>query len=150
MFYLLRKTERTRRILFFYWVMVPLLFGGYLAVMSLVQQASIPALITTLPSLAISLIVALLQVFQAYGLYLLKEVTASRKSLVGTYLIFSMIQQLFTLNFIGLTLCGLYFWSLPNQKENQGSSSSIKFPLYFLMGFIGVFTLLIVLIRFSM
>ncbi|MBP2099302.1 hypothetical protein [Enterococcus rivorum] len=147
---LLRETDRTKKILFFYWLIVPVLFGSYLIVMSSVQQIPIMALVSTIPSLAISLIVALLQFFQAFGLYLLNDVAASRKSLLGNYLIFSMVQQLFTLNFIGLLLSGLCFWYLPSKKEQEGALSSIKIPLYLLMSFIGVVTLLIVCIRFSL
>lgn len=145
---LLQKTDRIQKSLFLYWLIVPILFGSYLAVMSSTQQIAITELITTIPSLAFSLIIALLQLFQAFGLYLLNDMAASRKSLLGTYLKFSMLQQLFTLNLIGMLLSGFYFWHLPNEQEE--TSSTIKVYHYLLMVFVGIVTAFIVFIRFSL
>ena len=145
----LTNTSKLKKILLFYWLLNPVLFGMYLFLMSLNQGEPIGELLTYIPSLALTSIIAWLSIFQAFGLYFVGSTSDCRHSLFGYFLIFSMIQQLLTLNIIGLALTGLLYRSLFVVKEENELSNKLKIVTYSLMIFVGLLTIIVVLIRFS-
>lgn len=142
------NTSMYRKLLFFYWLISPILFGTYLFLTATIQKTSIEALLTTIPSLALTSIVSLLMIFQVVCLYLLGNTSDCRYSFFGNFLLFSMGQQLLTLNIIGLILTFLLYQSLLSVKETKEISVQIKKLMYALIYFIGGLSILVVLIRF--
>ena len=82
------------------------------------------------------------------GLMLVKidKRDASRKSLFGKFILFSLIQQLMTFNIVGVILSGLTFYSLSHtSSENESLTLSTKI----VMGLILFLSLLMGLISFN-
>ncbi|MHC5227344.1 hypothetical protein ACYSNW_03580 [Enterococcus sp. LJL99] len=143
------NTSKLKKLLFFYWLIVPALFGLYLFLTSTTQRISVEGLLTNIPGLALTSIVSLISIFQAFGLYYIGNTSDCRQSLFGYYLLFSLIQQLFTLNVIGVGLTLLLYRSLLSAKETKKLSAQVKLSMYGLMVFIGFITFLVVIVRFS-
>lgn len=145
----LTNTSKLRKLLFFYWLIIPVLFGLYLFLTSTMQGISVEGLLTNIPGLALTSIVSLLSIFQAFGLYYIGNTSACRRSLFGYFLLFSIVQQLVTLNMIGLALTFLLYRSLLATKEMREVTNQAKMLMYGLMAFIGIITILVVIVRFS-
>lgn len=144
------NSVKLKRILFIYWLMIPVLFGSYVFVFAAVKNVSVTALFTNIPSLALTSIVALLSFFQVFILYKSKNSSNYRQSFFGVFLKFSMIQQLCSLNVIGLLLCILVYRSLLEGSEQVEISKQVKIQVYSSMVFIALVTFLVVGIRFSL
>ncbi|WP_086313578.1 hypothetical protein A5821_001100 [Enterococcus sp. 7F3_DIV0205] len=141
---------KIKRILFGYWLAVPLLFGCYSLILATVKQISLITIFTSIPSLALTSIVVLLMIFQLFGLYIVGDLCEYRNSLLGFYLKFNMVQQLLTLNIPGFLFCLFFYRSLLVGKEKAELSKQMKWTAFSLMGFISIITILVVLIRLSL
>ncbi|MEI5991903.1 hypothetical protein [Enterococcus crotali] len=141
---------KMKRLLFGYWLIVPLLFGLYSLSLAMVQNVSVGTVFMHIPSLTLTSIVVLLLIFQLFGLYVLGNSSDCRHSLLGTYLKFNLVQQLVSLNIPGFILCLLFYRSLLDAKEEAGLSRQVQWMTYGLMGFVGVLTILVVWIRLSL
>lgn len=141
---------KMKRVLFGYWLMIPLVFGLYISILAAVKNVSVSILFTSIPSLTLTSIVVLLLFFQLFGLFMVGNTSDCRHSLLGFYLKFSMVQQLFSLNIPGLILCLFVYRSLVDAKEKVNVSKQVQWAVYMLIGFIGFITILLVWIRLSL
>ncbi|ALS00270.1 hypothetical protein ATZ33_02415 [Enterococcus silesiacus] len=141
---------KIKRFLFGYWLAIPLLFGVYSLILAAVQNVSVGTIFKSISSLTLTSIVVLLLFFQLFGLYILGDSSDCRHSLLGTYLKFSLIQQLCSFNIPGFLLCLLFYRSLLNAKEDTSLSKQGQWTIYGLMGFVGLLSILIVWIRLSL
>lgn len=144
------QPTKLKRMLAGYWLMVPLLFGLYIVILAAVKGVSTATIFMGIPSLTLTSIVVLLLLFQLFGLYLIGDSSDYRHSLLGAYLKFNMIQQLFSLNIPGFILCILFYRSLLDGQEEVRLPKKTRWMMYILMGFVCVITVLVVLIRFSL
>ncbi|ALS37781.1 putative integral membrane protein [Enterococcus rotai] len=141
---------KMKRVLFGYWLMIPLVFGLYISILAAVKNVSVSSVFTSIPSLTLTSIVVFLLFFQLFGLFIVGNTSDCRHSLLGGYLKFSMVQQLFSLNIPGLILCLFVYRSLLDAKEKVSVSKQVQWAVYMLMGFIGFITILLVWIRLSL
>lgn len=144
------NSVKMKRILFTYWLMIPVLFGSYVFVFAAVKHVSIMTLFMNIPSLTLTSIIVLLSFFQIFILYKLNNYSSYRQSLFGLFLKFSMIQQLCSLNIIGLLLCIFVYRSLLEGSGQEEVSKQMKIQTYSFMVFIAMITFLVVIIRFSL
>lgn len=145
-----KDSIKMKHALFTYWLVVPVLFSLYLVVYASVKHSSITALLTNMPSLALTSILALLSFFQVFVLYKLKNFSKYRHSLFGTFLKFSIIQQVISLNIIGLILCIFAYRSLFEGQAQEHIPSQTKIQIYSFMGLIAFLTLIVAAIRISL
>jgi hypothetical protein len=144
------RTDKMKRLLIVYWLLVPLLFGVYLLSFAAVKTVSVSTIFSTIPTITLTTIVVLLLLFQLYGLSILGDSSGCRHSLLGVYLKFSMIQQLFTVNIPGFLLCLFFYRSLSDSKENSTLSKQVRWLSYMLMVMVGLLTILVTWIRLSL
>ncbi|MGM0217798.1 hypothetical protein [Enterococcus sp. AZ126] len=141
---------KMKKILFGYWLTIPLLFGLYSLILAAVKNVPILTIFMNIPSLALTSIVVLLLIFQLFGLYILGRSSDCRHSLLGFYLKFNLIQQLFTVNVPGFLLCLFFYLSLIDAKEQTDVSKQEKWLIYGLIGFISLITILVTWVRLSL
>lgn len=153
MSYFLSNSRRLRLTLLTYWLLVPIVFAIYLFLTAAKQKIAALQLIETVPSVTITFLLVCTLLLQAATLYQLKLVKdANRKSVLGYFALFSVIQQLFTLNIPGACLSGLLYLSLPPAQQKgaiaQKNSFSPLFYLYVL--FMSFLTLILVFIQYRL
>lgn len=143
-------STKMKRVLFGYWLVVPLLFGVYILTFTTVKQVSVGSVFTSIPSLTLTSIVVLLMVFQLFGLYIMNNSSEYRHSLLGVYLKFNMVQQLLSFNIPGFLICLLFYRSLVDGNEESALPKQVQWTVYGLMGFVGLLTILVLWIRLSL
>ncbi|WP_206911503.1 hypothetical protein IGL98_002181 [Enterococcus sp. DIV0840] len=147
---LLLHPTKIKRVLFGYWLMVPLLFGVYILTLATVKQVSVGTVFTSIPSLTLTSIVVLLLFFQLFGLYIMNNSSDCRHSLLGFYLKFNMVQQLLSVNIPGFIICLLFYRSLLDDKEVVVLPKQVQWTVYSLMVFVGLLTILVLWVRSSL
>ncbi|WP_429950826.1 hypothetical protein [Enterococcus sp. AZ101] len=147
---LLLEPIKMKRLLFGYWLLVPCLYVVYLFTLAAVQQTTVSIIFATIPSLTLTTIIVLLLFFQLFALYKLIDSSDYRASLLGNFLKFSMIQQLCSLNIIGIILCILVYRSLLPTKDELILPKSEQWIVYGVMTFVGCVTVIVLLIRISL
>ena len=113
------KTTTYNKILTGYWCIVPICFYSYLFMMSKIEKISITALITTIPGITITCLITSLMLIQAVTIHSIQQFSSSQNGLLGKFLNFSIIQQLLTVNIIGVFLCLVYKRSLCKKQETS-------------------------------
>lgn len=141
----LKSIKIKRNMLLSYWIIVPVLFYFYLFLVSFNQQATIQQLIIQIPGLTLALLLSFLTLFQAACLYFI----SSRTTLLEKkFLTFSLFQQILTGNIIGAALC--YFNNKWLFADKTQISRNTKFVFYCATGFIGLISIVILLIAIRM
>ncbi|EOL45896.1 hypothetical protein [Enterococcus caccae] len=141
---------KIKRVLFGYWLGVPLLFGLYIFILAAVRNVSAVTIFTRIPSLTLASIIVFLLFFQLFGLAVIGHSSDCRHSLLGLYVRFNMFQQLCTFNIPGFFLCVLFYRSLLDGKEEVALTKQAQLVMYVLMGFVGLMTILTVWLRLSL
>lgn len=144
------QPNKMKGVLFGYWLTIPLVFGLYIFVLATVKNVSAVTIFTSIPSLTLTSIIVFLLFFQIFGLFIIGNSSDCRHSFMGSYLKFSMLQQLLSVNIPGLILCLLFYRSLLNDKEEVELPKQVRWTMYGLMGFISIITILIVWIRVTL
>lgn len=111
------KMTTYNKILVGYWCVVPICFYSYLFMMSKIENSSMTALITTIPGITVTCLITSLMLIQAVMIHFIQQISSSQDGLLGKFLNFSMIQQLLTVNIIGVFICLVYKRSLYKQEE---------------------------------
>ena len=112
------KTRTFKHLLVGYWLVAPACFYVYLLMTSSMRQVSMVDLMTNVPGITLASLLASLMLIQAVTLYFIQQISSSRDGLLGKFLTFSMIQQLFTGNIVGAILSFFYGRSLSYSQEN--------------------------------
>lgn len=115
------KTRTYKHLLVGYWLVAPASFYVYLLMTSSMRQVSMVDLMTNVPGITLASLLASLMLIQAVTLYFIQQISSSRDGLLGKFLTFSMIQQLFTGNIVGAILSFFYGRSLSYSQENPTS-----------------------------
>lgn len=136
--------------LFAYWLLLPLVFVGYLFVFSASKLVTVGEVITTIPGLTLTTMIALLTFLQLVVLIVLHPyMLDERNAIFGLFLKISMVQQLISFNGIGALLCWLLYRKLSLSKQYSVVPLRIRIKVYLSLGLITVVTLLITAIRYS-
>lgn len=134
-----------RNLLLTFWIVVPILFYCYLFVFSFVNNTSVTNLIQEIPSLSLTFLLSCLSFIQAY---LLRKLTLKENdgALLKIYVSFSLIQQLITINLIGVGLVFLYRKEIHKEVilSQKEVSKISKYEAIIMMGMIGLLSVLVV------
>lgn len=143
---MIKKQTKFYKLLMGYWFLVPALFLTYTGLTCLKQSISFEELLTTTPTFSVGFLLSCVMLVMGLMLVKIDKRDASRKSLFGKFILFSLIQQLMTFNIVGVILSGLTFYSLSHtSSENESLTLSTKI----VMGLTLVLSLLMGLISFN-
>lgn len=138
--------KRWGRMLQIYWLVVPFLLGSTLFLLALREQKSFSELLQHSPFVTASFLIASVMLLQAYIFHQLQQFSASKSGLLGTYLLFSTIQQVVVGNIPGAILCFLTRMNLSNEMEKEHKAKQIELTIFMLiisiLSIIGIFSLL--------
>ncbi|MEY8457654.1 hypothetical protein [Lactococcus ileimucosae] len=134
---IIQNNKFMHRALLAYWLLLPSSFLVLVLLLLLDTGDSFMELLTSVPSLSLGLLLSCLSFFLAYQFHHLYEQAGMKK-----FLFVALLQQVFTLNFIGAGLAYLN-WRLTDSENKKE-----KLPLIhlFLLGFTVVFSLLAVFV----
>lgn len=140
-----RNKPKRKSLVLGYWLLLPFVFFMYLLTFAAVNSSSVGTLLTSIPSLTLTFLLSCLMLVQAYLLFRLTTKDIDEK-LLNRFLLFSMLQQLFTANLIGTVLLYFYRKSLKDGplEDTCEATWTIRFEAYTLMGMVGVLSALVV------
>ena len=130
----LNQPKKLQTILMGYWLVAPVLFYTYLFLSSLQSQVSVQTLIQQVPEIALGNLTISLMLLQACLLFFISRLSQSKDGLLGHFMIIAILQQLITVNLIGVGLGFLFYRSLLPVDEKI--ESKIKLIFYLLAGFV--------------
>lgn len=143
---MIKKQTKFYKLLMGYWFLVPALFLAYTGLTCLKQAISFQELLTTTPTFSVGFLISCVMLVMGLMLVKVDKSNASRKSIFGKFILFSIVQQIMTFNIVGVILSGLTFYSLSHtSSENESLTLSTKI----VMGLILVLSLLMGLISFN-
>ena len=140
----LKRTQIIQKVLVSYWLLVPVLFYGVLGLYSLQEATTIQQVVQSNPLVTVGNLVACIMLLQAGLFYLISKNSASKRGLLGHFLLIALVQQVLTLNILGVVLTFLYYRTLPNLKEQ--TNNQLKILFYMLGGFITILSVVVTLV----
>lgn len=136
------KKSVFKRSLIIYWLLLPLLFSGYLLLKSQLDNLSLNQILVNDPGLTVMLLLSFINPLSSY---LLKELSENKQlngSFAYFFLKFSIIQQLMTGNLIG---SGLAFLTLkengPFVKKEKGMQYWKGYTILFIQAILTIISL---------
>ena len=143
------KENKFKNILIVYWIIVPLIFYVYLVIFSYNSQLSVKQLLLGIPTITITFLLSCLLLLQASTLYFLTSRNIDY-ILLQKFLNFSLIQQIFTANFIGAFIIYKYLKNINKTDINSNyNHNKNKLFTYSMMIVVGIISILIVILTFS-
>lgn len=115
---------------------------------SAMNQVAVTDLIMAVPGITLATLVASLMVVQAAFLYFIQQISTSRDGLLGKFLWFTLIQQIFTGNIVGAIIAFFYERSLLKREESV--SQREKITVVVACGILALFSLLILRVAWQL
>lgn len=140
--------NRWQKLLLSYWLAVPVLFYGYLVLMTLRDQVTISQLIVNIPGMTVGFLITCLMLMQAVILYAVSQSSVSKSGLLGKFLWFSLVQQILTGNIPGAILSFLAERRLYDVAEKTDGKT--KLTVYAGMAFVGLISVLVLFVMMQM
>lgn len=141
-------TNRWQKLLLGYWLVVPVLFYGYLVLMTVKDQVPISELIVKIPGVTVGFLITCLMLMQAVMLFTIGQNSRSKSGLLGKFLWFSLIQQVLTGNIPGAILSFLAERRLFEVVEKTDRKATVT--AYGGMAFVGVISGVVLLVMMQM
>lgn len=144
----LKQTQTLQRIVLGYWIIIPVIFYSLIGLFSLQEQVAIQHLVQSSPMIAVGNLVACLSLLQAGICYFILKFSNSKIGVLGHYMLITLIQQLLTLNILGVVLTLLYYRVLPSIKETI--HPKLRAGVYVVGGVTLLLSMIVALVLFNL
>ncbi|AQP54035.1 hypothetical protein CBF34_06665 [Vagococcus penaei] len=104
-------------------------------------------LLTNTGTFAVGLLLSCLMIVLALMLLMIDKTQVSQHSILGRYLVFAMIQQVLTLNFVGVIIAFFYYRTLPVKSQQD---KILTFMPILIMAILLLLSVLMSLISFNL
>ncbi|MGX6992220.1 hypothetical protein [Vagococcus penaei] len=143
----IKRTNLWRNILVGYWILIPVVFLCYTGMTSLKLSVTFKELLTNTGTFAVGLLLSCLMIVLALMLLMIDKTQVSQHSILGRYLVFAMIQQVLTLNFVGVIIAFFYYRTLPVKSQQD---KILTFMPILIMAILLLLSVLMSLISFNL
>lgn len=131
-----------QQLLMGYWLAVSAFFFLFLIFTSAFKGQTLTTLLTSNPTIAVSLLVTCLLLMMATLFFYIRQFSHSQQGLLGKFLLFAIIQQLLLFNFPGAFLAYLSYRFL-DQHDGEKPTTKQKLLVWLSAFILLVFSLLV-------